>query len=171
MPQFWQPTRLTRQQLEERRLAAQPLLNDPHWTTAALAEYFGVKSGTVRVWRARLKERGSLDATLSSGRPNFLSDVQIAQIIDLLEQGPDPEQFPDGRWTTERVRDLIGFKFDIWYDHDWIGKLLRRWGFSWQQVEKHANEQDLEKVEAWLEDELPALEKKGRSWRNHRMGR
>ncbi|GAA5502369.1 IS630 family transposase ISDge17 [Deinococcus xinjiangensis] len=170
MPQFWQPTRLTRQQLGERRLAAQPLLTDPEWSTAAIAEYFGVKPSTVRVWRVRLKERGSLEATRSSGRPNLLDDAQVAQIIDLLQQVPDPERFPDGRWTTQRVRDEIGLKFDVWYDHDWIGKLLRRWGFSWQQVEKHAVEQDLEKIDAWLEEELPVLEKKSRSWRNHRVG-
>lgn len=171
MPQVWQPTHLTRQQLEERRLAAQPFLADPEWSTAAIAEYFGVKTSTVRVWRVRLKERGSLEATLSSGRPNWLDDAQVAEIIDILQQGPDPECFPDGRWTTPRVRDMIGLKFDVWYDHDWIGKLLHRWGFSWQQVEKHAVEQDLKKIDAWLEEELPALEKKGRSWRNHRLGR
>ncbi|MFC3860150.1 winged helix-turn-helix domain-containing protein [Deinococcus antarcticus] len=63
------------------------------------------------------------------------------------------------------------FRYVKAYNHDWIGKLLRRWGFSWQQVEKHAVERDLEKIDAWLEEELPALEKKGRSWRNDRVGR
>ena len=171
MPQVWKPTRLTRQQLEERRLAAQPLLNDPEWSTASIAEHFGVKPGTVRVWRVRLKERGSLEATLSSGRPTRLNDAQVAEIIGVLQEAPDPERFPDGRWTTERVREVIGLKFDVWYDHDWVGKLLHRWGFSWQKAEKHAIEQRPEKIDAWLEEELPALEKKGRSWRNDRLGR
>ena len=118
-----------------------------------------------------MKERGSLEATLSSGRPTRLNDAQVAEIIGVLQEAPDPERFPDGRWTTERVREVIGLKFDVWYDHDWVGKLLHRWGFSWQKAEKHAIEQRPEKIDAWLEEELPALEKKGRSWRNDRLGR
>ena len=101
MAQVWQPTRLTRQQLEERRLAAQPLLNDPEWSTASIAEHFGVKPGTVRVWRVRLKERGSLEATLSSGRPTRLNDAQVAEIIGVLQEAPDPERFPD--WAAPFV--------------------------------------------------------------------
>jgi hypothetical protein len=47
MPQTWHPSCLTRQQLEERRLAIQPLLPDTTRTTASLAENFGVKASTL----------------------------------------------------------------------------------------------------------------------------
>jgi transposase len=170
MPQVWQPSQLTRQQMEERRLAIQPLLFDTSRTLASLAEEFGVKPGTIHTWRQRLKTRGSLEATRTTGRPTWLNDVQVAELLETLQRGPDPERFPDGRWTTPRVREVIGLQYGVWYDHDWVGKLLHRWGFSWQKPEKRAREQSPEKIEAWLEAELPALEKKNRGWRNDRLG-
>ena len=160
MPQVWQPSRLTRQQMEERRLAIQPFLLDQSRTTSSLAEDFGVKPSTIRTWRQRLHARGSLEATLTTGRPTRLTDVQVAELLETLQRGPDLERFPDGRWTTHRVREVIGLQYDVWYDHDWVGKLLHRWGFSWQKPEKRAREQNPEQIEAWLEAELPALEKK-----------
>lgn len=170
MPQVWQPSRLTRQQLEERRLAIQPLLLDKTRTPASLAEEFGVKPGTIRTWWRRLQARGSLEATPTPGRPTRLTDAQVAELLETLQRGPDLERYPDGRWTTHRVREVIGLQYDVWYDHDWVGKLLHRWGFSWQKPEKRAREQSPEKIEAWLEAELPALEKKIGRWRNHRLG-
>ena len=110
MPQVWQPSHLTRQQLEERRLAIQPFLLDKSRTPASLAEEFGVKPGTIRTWRRRLQARGSLEATLTTGRPTRLTDAQVAELLETLQRGPDLERFPDGRWTTHRVREVIGLQ-------------------------------------------------------------
>lgn len=170
MVPIWQPSQFTRQQMEERRLAAQTLLLDASHTSASIAEHFGVKSSTVRVWRKRLRENGSLLATPTPGRPPALNDAQVAELIEDLQQGPDPQRYPDGRFTTARVREHIGLTYGVWYDHDWVGKLLHRWGFSWQKAEKRSLEQQQENIDAWLETELPALEKKGGRWRNGRMG-
>lgn len=170
MSPVWQPSQFTRQQMEERRLAAEPLLKDSNHTSVSIAEHFGVKPSTVRVWRKRLREEGSLQATPTPGRPAALNDAQVAELIEDLQKGPDPQRYPDGRFTTARVREHIGLKFGIWYDHDWVGKLLHRWGFSWQKAEKRPLEQKQKDIDAWLEKELPALEKKGGYWRNHRLG-
>lgn len=42
MSEIWQPSRLTRQQMEERRLAALPLLSDRSVPSRVIAERFGV---------------------------------------------------------------------------------------------------------------------------------
>ncbi len=162
MTQVWHPRLLTRQQMEERRLAAAPLLTDLTLSSAVLARQFGVAPSAIRAWRQRLQQGDSLEATRSTGRPSFLTDVQVAEVIDMIRAGPDVQRFPDGRWTSVRIRELIGCTYGIWYDHDWIGKLLRRWGFSWQKVEKRPLEQRIEQMDAWLEAELPVLEKKDR---------
>lgn len=160
MSLVWQPSSWTRHQLEERRLAAQLLLRDAEISSPQIAEHFGVTPSTVRSWRRRYRLHGSLEATQPSGRPARLDDAQVAVLIDLIRAGPDPARFPDQRWTTRRVRDLIGSQFGVWYDTDWVGKLLRRWGFSWQKSEKRALERDEERIKAWLEEQLPVLEKK-----------
>ena len=146
--------------MEERRLAIQRFLLDTSRTPASLAEEFGVKPGTIRTWRLRLQARGSLEATLTTGRPTRLTDAQVAGLLETLQRGPDLQRFPDGRWTTPRVREVIGLQYGVWYDHDWAGKLLHRWGFSWQKPVRRAREQSPEQIEAWLEAPLPALEKK-----------
>lgn len=148
--------------MEERRLAALPFLTDPALSSQVIAQQFGVKNSTVRTWRRRLRLGEGLEATISSGRPPLLTDAQVAEIIALIQAGPDVKRFPDGRWTTARIRDLIGCKYDVWYDHDWVGKLLRQWNFSWQKAEKKPLEQKPEQIDEWLEAELPVLEKKDR---------
>ena len=162
MSEIWQPSRLTRQQMEERRLAALPLLSDRSVPSRVVAEQFGVAPSVIRYWRQRLARGESLEATRSTGRPSFLNDAQVAEIMEWIQAGPDPEQYPDGRWTTARIREQIGLRYGVWYDQDWVGKLLKRWGFSWQKAQKRALEQKESQVDQWLEAELPALEKKDR---------
>ena len=135
---------------------------DEALSSTVLARQFGVAPTAIRAWRQRLARGESLDATRSTGRPAFLTDEQIAELIDIIRAGPDPEQYADGRWTTARIRELIGLKYGVWYARDWVGKLLVRWGFSWQKAEKRPLEQKTAQIGDWLEAELPALEKKDR---------
>uniref|UniRef100_UPI0025BF80B3 winged helix-turn-helix domain-containing protein n=1 Tax=Deinococcus sp. TaxID=47478 RepID=UPI0025BF80B3 len=162
MSEVWKPRLLTRQQMEERRLAALPFLTDSTLSSTVLAQRFGVAPTAIRHWRQRLQHGESLEATRSTGRPTFLTDEQVAELMDIIRAGPDLQQYPDGRWTTARIRDLIGGKYGVWYHRDWVGKLLVRWGFSWQKTEKRPLEQKTDQIEAWLEAELPVLEKKDR---------
>ena len=162
MTEVWRPRLLTRQQMEERRLAALPFLKDQTLSSTVLARQFGVAPTAIRAWRQRLAQGDSLEATRSTGRPAFLTDEQIAELMDIIRAGPDLQQYADGRWTTARIRSLIGCTYGVWYDRDWVGKLLVRWGFSWQKVEKRPLEQRIEQIDEWLEAELPVLEKKDR---------
>ncbi|MCY1704328.1 helix-turn-helix domain-containing protein [Deinococcus sp. SL84] len=91
----WRPARLSRAQQEERRLAAQPLLNDPDWSTRDLARHFGVAEVTVRAWRARIRHGGeeALRASRATGRPEFLTpaDDDGRQGLAVLLDGGSPE--------------------------------------------------------------------------------
>lgn len=156
----WQPSRWTRVQLEERRLYAQPLIEEDQLNATQIAEHTGVSPSTVRAWKRRLRLRGSLEATRASGPPRRLSDVQIAEVMDLLRAGPDPIRYPDQRWTCPRVREVIGLRFDVWYDVDHVSRLLHTWGFSSQKPEKRAIERQEAAIETWVNVRVPELEKK-----------
>ena len=158
MPQVWQPAQLTRSQLEERRLFAEPALREGTFSSAQLAELCGVASSTIRKWRQRLCKHDSLDATLASGRPRRLADVLISDIITLLQAGPDPQRYPDQRWTCPRVREVIGLRLNVWYHVDHLSRLLHEWGFSRQKPVKRATEQDQEAVVRWIDRMVPELE-------------
>jgi transposase len=162
MSLIWQPSQWTRAQLEERRLFAKPLLEAGELNATQIAELSGVSPSTVRAWRRRLRQQGSLEATRAPGPPRRLTDEQIATIMDVLQTGPDPARFPDQRWTCPRVREVIGLRFNVWYDVDHVSRLLHLWGFSPQKPDKRAMERSEEAVETWVNVRVPELEKKDR---------
>lgn len=166
MSQVWQPKRLTRQQQEERRLFAEPLIKAGKLTSTEIGDVCGVSASAVRNWRQRLLAQGSLEATVAPGPSRHLTDEQIVQTIDLLRAGPDPARYADQRWTCPRVRELIGLRFDVWYDVDHLSRLMHEWGFSLQRPGKRALEQDQDAVVNWIDKKVPVLEKKGRGRRD-----
>ncbi|GGR07583.1 putative transposase [Deinococcus ruber] len=159
MAQVWQPATLSRPQLEERRLFAEPSLREGTLSSAQLAELCGVGSSAVRKWRQRLRSQGSLEATVASGPLRRLTDADLAELIGLLQAGPDPDQYPDQRWTCPCIRAVIGLNFDVWYHVDHLSRLLHAWGFSRQQPVKWAAEQDQDAVAAWIDTRVPELER------------
>lgn len=168
---MWRPSTLTRDQLEERRLYAQQLLVTGEVSHKEIAETVGVSESTVRTWKQRLRERGSLQATRAAGPPPRLSSAQRTQLGELLRAGPLAAGYPDARWTTSRVREVIGLRFEVWYHADHVRKLLHQLGFSPQKPEPRALERDEQAIQTWVERTLPELEKKGRAGRDSRLPR
>nr|WP_274704761.1 IS630-like element ISDge17 family transposase [Deinococcus geothermalis] len=156
----WRPSTLTRDQLEERRLYAQQLLATGEISTKEIAETLGVSESTVRTWKQRLREHGSLKATQAPGPPQRLSPEQRAQLEELLREGPLAAGYPDSRWTTPRVRAIIGTHFDVWYHADHVRTVLHQLGFSPQKPEPRALERNEQAIQTWVEHTLPELEKK-----------
>src|SRR5947209_551006 len=97
----WQPTRFTRGQLEERRLAAARLLRAKRWSQAEIARELGVSRASVTRWKQRLEHEGvrGLRQRRSSGRPSSLSDAQWGQLFRILRRGARAAGFETERWT------------------------------------------------------------------------
>src|SRR3954449_1542262 len=95
----WQPARLTRAQLEERRLAAARLLRAGALAPAEIARPMGVSRAAVTQWKQRLDRDGlsALRQRRSSGRPARLSEAQWDEVLTLLEQGAVAAGFETGR--------------------------------------------------------------------------
>lgn len=169
MLRVWRPSTLTRDQLEERRLYAQQLLAQGNVRPKQMAETLGVSESTVRTWKQRLRERGSLQATRAAGPPQRLSAEQRTRLGELLRAGPLAAGYPDSRWTTSRVREVIGLRFEVWYHADHVRKVLHQLGFSPQKPEQRALERDEQAIQTWVETVRPELEKKGRWGRHSRI--
>ncbi|WP_211238271.1 IS630 family transposase [Deinococcus pimensis] len=162
MNDSWRPTLLTRPQLEQRRYAAASLIRQGHYSQRDLAALFGVTVTTIQAWTKRFHEGGvaAFRATVSSGRPPRLDDIQRRHLIELLQNGAMAQQHTNAQWTSRRVRDLIGREFGVWYHPDHVRKLLRALGWSYQKPQKRAIERDEAVIEKWLHVTRPALEKK-----------
>jgi transposase len=162
-PVPWRPSRLSRTQQEERRLAAQSHLHDPTRTTRDLATQFGVAEVTIRAWRARVRQGGedALRASLATGRPQQLTAAQQANSQAVLDEDPREHGFETSGWTIPRVRRVIGVTYDVWLDRGHLSRLLRRWGFSYQRPALRAVERHEEDIATWVRDQTVVLEKKG----------
>lgn len=158
----WRPSRLTRSQQEERRLAAQAVLNDPQQTTRDLAEQFGVREVTIRAWRSKLRNKGesALRASRATGRPEQLTPEQQLEIQDIIGDNPQHHGFDSSGWTIPRIRQVIGLKFGVWLNRAHLSRKLRRWGFSYQRPVLRALERHEENIATWIRVQGEALEKK-----------
>jgi len=162
----WQPSKYTRAQLEERRLAALPMIQAGDTPNQQIADTFSVSIHTVYSWKERLRHQGGLEATPTTGRPSRLTSEHRQQLCTLLQEGARAHHFPDETWTTPRVRDLIGRQLGVWYHVDHVRKLLHQLGFSLQRPQKGALEQNEQAVRTWVQTTRPEVEKKGRGRRN-----
>ena len=73
MSEIWRPSRLTRQQKDERRLADLPFLADRSVPSRVLAQQFGVAPSVIRYWRQRLARGEPFEATRSTQRESHRS--------------------------------------------------------------------------------------------------
>src|SRR5258707_10934063 len=150
----WQPTRLTRAQLEERRLAAGRRLRAKRQrpSPAAVAREFGVSRAAVTHWQRRLAQAGlrGLRCRRPSGRPSRLTPGQWRHLIRLLDRGALAAGFDTERWTQRRIAVVIARTFGVRYHFRSLGRALRARGWTPQGPVAQAKERDDALVAAWL---------------------
>ena len=157
---MWRPHQYTRAQLEERRLAALPLLTAkcPH---AEIAAQLGVSRKTVERWASTYRHGGpdALKRTIATGRPARLTTEQEHQLLDALALGARHHGFPTEQWTMKRVVILVECLFSIRYHPDGLRPKMRALGLSPQKPGKRALERDEEQIETFRSETLPEIKK------------
>ena len=98
------------------------------------------------------------------GEKRTLSVEQEQEIIAMLVDH-DPAQFKlkGCMWTRDSVQELIKQKYGITMPNRTVGEYLRRWGFTVQRPAKRETNQKAEQVEAWLNEEYPAIHRKAKA--------
>jgi putative transposase len=162
----WQPTQLTIQQKEERRLAAAQLLQEGCLSQAEIARRLGVSPKAVSNWAQRLAIQGlaGLHSRPKPGRKPHLISAQWQQVLQHLQQGAQAAGFETERWTTRRVQNLIWKHFKVRYNANYLAEQLRALGWSPQKPAVYACERSDELVEAWLKSDWPRIQKKRATW-------
>ena len=165
----WRPTKLTREQMEERRLEGGRLLKEGKLSKAEIARQLGVTRGSVTAW-AKAVEAGDLRRLRqrkSSGRKSKLTAEVKKKLKRLLDRGALAAGFPTDRWTLVRVSGLLKKEFDISYHPNALGRVLDQLGYSVQKPLPRAAERDEELVQVWLAKDWPRIKKVAASQRNH----
>lgn len=159
----WKPSRLTRSQMEERRLEGARLLGEGKLSQSEIARELGVHKSVISQWRKILERTGieGLKARVSGGRPPRLGEKGQEQLLADLRKGAQAHGYVDARWTLPRIAEVLKKTQRIRYDPDHLSVVMRRLGWSVQRPQSKAVERDEEKIQTWLETSLPEALKKG----------
>lgn len=163
----WKPTRLTREQMEERRLEAARLLRAGKVSQAEIARQLGVSRMAVSQWASQLKAGGvrQLRRRHGGGRRAKLSPAQKQQLKRMLKRGAQAAGFLTERWTLARVQQVIEREFGISYHRNHLSWLLDQLDWSVQQPLPRAAERDEDLIRAWLAGDWPRIKKGAAAWR------
>jgi len=167
----WQPKKLTREQMAERRQEGVRLLRAGEMTQAEIARHLGVSEAAVSHWKKRLEEYGAeaLHRRKATGRPARLNRQQKQALIEKLRGGARAAGFPTEQWTQRRVQQVIEQEFGVHYHQNSISRLLHGLGWSVQKVEPRALERDEELIRAWLRRDWPRVKKSAAAGRRDRV--
>jgi transposase len=157
----WQPTRLTREPLEERRLAAARLIRGKGASPAGIARELGVSRAAVTRWKQRLEQEGlrGLRRRTAPGRASALTAAQWRQFFRILRRGAQAGGFETDRWTQPRIAAVIRREFGVQYHAHSLRRALRAQGWSPQRPIPRAKERDEAVIAAWLRRDWPRIKR------------
>src|SRR5436305_2539119 len=109
----WRPARLTRVQMEERRLAAGRLLRAGTLSQAAIAREVGVSRASVTRWKQRLAGGGpqALRRRRAPGRASRLTAAQWRRLGRVLDRGAVAAGVEPEQWPLPRVAAVVERRF------------------------------------------------------------
>jgi len=169
----WRPTRLTREQMEERRLEGARLLKAGQSSQADIARELNVSRTAVSQWAKTLETEGvrGLRRRRGGGVPGRLAPEQKRRLRQMLKRGARAADFETERWTLARVQQVIEREFGVSYHKHHVSKLLKQLGWSLQQPLPRAIERDEDVIRAWLAHDWPRIKKGAAVWRRRRAVR
>ena len=152
--------RYAREWQEKRRERAYEL-SQVGWSQKAIAEALGVSKGAVSKWLSRAANGGSaaLKSHPAAGGHSKLSVDQLAALPGLLARGAEAYGFRGAVWTRSRIRQVIEAVFGVKYHVDHMSFLMQKIGWTQQQPQRVATQQNQALVEAW-QAEWAEVEKK-----------
>ena len=65
-------------------------------------------------------------------------------------------------WTRKAVKELVEREFSVVLAINTMGDYLRKWGFIPQKPKKKGYEQCSKKVQKWLDEEYPEIQKRAK---------
>ena len=149
---------------EKRRQAVK--LGSKGLTRAEIGDIVGVHADTVGRWLKVYRSGGAKALTLKrrgrrEGSGRRLDKDQERKVQRLLsDKTPEQLKLPYALWTRESVRQLVQFRLGIDLPIRTVGHYLKRWGMT---PHKPAYEQQPAKVQQWLDDEYPAIQRQARA--------
>ena len=115
------------------------------------AKIGGMDRQTLRDWVHRFNASGpeGLIDNWTDGPKPRLSAAQLAEVAAIVEAGPDREKDGVVRWRRVDVKRVIAERFGVAFHERYVGKLLKKLGFSHMSARPRHPGQDERIVEAF----------------------
>ena len=98
------------------------------------------------------------------GSGRMLSESQESAVRQIIcDKRPEQLKMEFALWNRAAVMQLVERECGIKLSVRGVGNYLKRWGFTPQKPIKKAYEQRPEAVQAWLDNEYPAIEQRAKS--------
>jgi transposase len=134
----------------------------------AIAKILGYHRSCVYDW-LKAFEQGGIDALKYKkipGKEPKLTKAQKQKIFDVVtSKNPQQLKFPFALWTRSMVREFISKEFGISLSEVSVGRVLREMGLSPQRPLHRAYQQNPQRVEKWLKEEYPAIQKAAKQFK------
>jgi len=122
----------------------------------------GFSRSRIYEWLARYQE-GGIEALRFKGIPGKkpkLSGADLRKLARIItEKNPRQLKFEFALWTRAMVRKLIMDEFGVILSESQVGRLLHKTGMSPQKPLHRAWQRNPERVQQWLNEEFPAIQK------------
>lgn len=152
---------MTAQAQEELRIRVVRAIRERGLSQAEACRTFGVGKTSVWRWLAAVRHGGTqrLRSRKRGRKPgSSLKGHQAATVVRLItDRCPDQLKLSFALWTRDAVRELISDRFGVPLSLSTIGRYLKKWGFTPQKPLRRAYEQNPKAVQAWLNEEYPAI--------------
>ena len=127
-----------------RRLLALSLILEGHSRTEA-AQMSGMDRQTLRDWVHRYNAEGlaGLTSRVGLGPAPLLSAAQMAELLDIVLKGPDPETDKVVRWRCVDLREQVARRFSVEVTECTIGRWLRQLKLTRLQPRPYHPKKDL----------------------------
>ena len=135
---------------QSRRLLSLAAIRDG-MDRGAAAKIGGMDRQTLRDWVHRFNVAGPdglLDNWTEGPKPR-LSIEQMAELAAIVEAGPDREKDGVVRWRRAALKRVIAERFGVEFHERYVGKLLKKLGFSHMSARPRHPAQDERIVEAF----------------------
>lgn len=104
-----------------------------------------------------LKGPKGLESRKPPGRKSELTKSQKRELGDIIDKGPAAAGFSGACWRSPMIQTLIYEKFGVFYAVNYISRLLKDMGFSWQKAKFVPSRQDAAERKKWLERTWPEI--------------
>lgn len=133
-----------------RRLLALAAVYDG-MSRAEAAKVGGMDRQTLRDWAHRFNAAGpdGLRNRAGAGRPRRLTEVQMRELAEIVETGPDPASDGVVRWRRIDLKRVIEERFGVIYSERAISDLLARLSFSYLSARPQHPRQDQRVLEGF----------------------